>query len=378
MCNGTTSVTIKTLHGKFDFALQRFRVEGGEGSDFGLTDQFQQGYVSQRLQEFSTYYSTRMSYEEVEELIERMTGQKLLSDQKLWQMVVEKAVDVRERLQEEVTAVLQTQSMPTVGGQVDLYDPDQPEGLLLDDAIQVKEQKPARDPGATSAGACRSSVRVSTDLIMLEKADGGFHYLTAGINEQGQEIVPLEDAVRAKIIQEYGAAQDPLPLVAITDGAQAIRARLVAIFGRLIPLILDWYHLTKKVSELMSMIARNKHEREHHLEFLFRHLWRGRVPEVLQYLRTEVRAKNEAKLQELLGYLEKHQSEIIDYERRQRVGKPIGSGRMEKGVDQVIGARQKKKGMSWSRKGSKALAILKAVELNHQWEKLWFPERMAA
>jgi len=58
--------------------------------------------------------------------------------------------------------------------------------------------------------------------------------------------------------------------------------------------------------------------------------------------------------------------------------KSIGSGRMEKGVDQVIGYRQKKKGMSWSQKGSKALAILKVVELNSQWEQIWFPERKAA
>jgi hypothetical protein len=48
------------------------------------------------------------------------------------------------------------------------------------------------------------------------------------------------------------------------------------------------------------------------------------------------------------------------------------------GVDQVIGYRQKKKGMSWSQKGSKALAILKVVELNSQWEQIWFPERKAA
>src|SRR6266699_2720684 len=77
-------------------------------------------------------------------------------------------------------------------------------------------------------------------------------------------------------------------------------------------------------------------------------------------------------------HLEKHQAEIIDYGRRQRAGKPIGSGRMEKGVDQVIGARQKHKGMSWSPTGSKALGILKVIELNQQWEQLWFPQQTAA
>ena len=72
--------------------------------------------------------------------------------------------------------------------------------------------------------------------------------------------------------------------------------------------------------------------------------------------------------------MSKHELEIIDYERRQKAGKSIGSGRMEKAVDLVIGHRQKCKGMSWSFLGSKANAILKLVELNGQWQQLWFPQ----
>jgi len=37
---------------------------------------------------------------------------------------------------------------------------------------------------------------------------------------------------------------------------------------------------------------------------------------------------------------------------------------MEKAVDQVIGIRQKNRGMSWTKKGSRALALLKVAELN--------------
>jgi hypothetical protein len=50
---------------------------------------------------------------------------------------------------------------------------------------------------------------------------------------------------------------------------------------------------------------------------------------------------------------------------------------MEKGCDPVIGRRQKKKGMSWREVGSRSLGILKVVELNNQWEKLWFPQEAA-
>ncbi|MDV2997212.1 MAG: hypothetical protein N4J56_006917 [Chroococcidiopsis sp. SAG 2025] len=76
---------------------------------------------------------------------------------------------------------------------------------------------------------------------------------------------------------------------------------------------------------------------------------------------------------ELIGYLEKHQLEIINYECRRRAGKTIGSGRMEKAVDLTVGQRQKNKGMSWRPNGSRALSLLKVAELNGQWQQLWFP-----
>jgi len=47
-------------------------------------------------------------------------------------------------------------------------------------------------------------------------------------------------------------------------------------------------------------------------------------------------------LQALLTYLKKHDSEIVDYRRRQQAGKTIGSGRVEKGVDVVVGLSPEK------------------------------------
>ena len=128
----------------------------------------------------------------------------------------------------------------------------------------------------------------------------------------------------------------------------------------------------------MSMIAVNKEEKINHVRELLYYLWRGMVDEAIEYLKKKVTAKNKQKLAELITYLEKHKVEIIDYGKRQKVGKTIGSGRMEKGVDQVIGYRQKKKGMSWSQKGSKSLGILKVAELNNKWEELWFSEYTAS
>lgn len=48
--------------------------------------------MSQRLQELCGYYSNRPSYEEVARLVERIAGEKLLSDQTIGQIVSAKAL----------------------------------------------------------------------------------------------------------------------------------------------------------------------------------------------------------------------------------------------------------------------------------------------
>jgi len=54
--------------------------------------------------------------------------------------------------------------------------------------------------------------------------------------------------------------------------------------------------------------------------------------------------KNTKQLEAFVTYLEKHQAEIIDDGRRQRAGKPIGSGRMEKGSIGTLGHARSTRG----------------------------------
>ncbi len=82
------------------------------------------------------------------------------------------------------------------------------------------------------------------------------------------------------------------------------------------------------------MIARNKSEKTDHSKFLFFHLWQGKIEEVLNYLNAGIQVRNQQKLSELITYFTKHKSEIINYDLRRKSGKTIGSGRMEKGVDE--------------------------------------------
>lgn len=146
-----------------------------------------------------------------------------------------------------------------------------------------------------------------------------------------ENLLSLATVVRAKVIQEYRDGTRPLNIVATTDGARVIRQRLLAIFGVAVTVILDWYHLCKKLRQLMSMIAVNKSEKTIYLKFLIPQLWLGLVDNALDYLRTQVVVRNQEKWSELIGYLEKHHAEIINYNRRRRAGKTIAAGGWRRG-----------------------------------------------
>jgi hypothetical protein len=119
-CNGTRRVTIKTLHGACAFVVQRFQgPRRGETTYLELTEQLCEGSMSARLAEFSAYYSNRMSYDEVAGLLERVTGQPVLSDQTIQHLVVAKAVEVSQQWQSECQADTAAPLCPEVMPQVD-------------------------------------------------------------------------------------------------------------------------------------------------------------------------------------------------------------------------------------------------------------------
>jgi hypothetical protein len=375
--NGKDRVRIKTLHGGFEFAEQRFLLPDGSSSRY--LGQTNQSFISLRIKEFCLYFCNRLSFSEVVKLLERLTGERLLCEQTLWNWAQEKACEVGTDLRAEVAAA-ERLALPSITEAVDIYDASSEEVLALTDAIQVKAQKPTRQV-ARKKRRCvagepkrerkkkQKRKRIETDLMLLQGQNGSFRYLCGG--SVGDEPVSLLEVARAHLRKEWGERTEALPVVAITDGARPIRLLLEELFGSSVVVILDWYHLSKKVYQQLSMVAHSKEERERMEGRVLALLWRGEVGETLSFLGGIEAPRKEEALSKLIKYLENHATEIIDYERRAKAGKWIGSGRMEKAVDQAVGMRQKKKGMSWSESGSRALALLKVVELNNEWERLW-------
>ena len=115
-------------------------------------------------------------------------------------------------------------------------------------------------------------------------------------------------------------------------------------------MILGWHHLKQKCLELGSRICRGKLVKAHLLRQLYRRLWRGNVAGAIAVLEAErAQTKKEAKLDELIGYLQARTPWIPNYRQRRIERKYIGSAHVEKANDLIVARRQKNRGMQWSK-----------------------------
>lgn len=163
-------------------------------------------------------------------------------------------------------------------------------------------------------------------------------------------------------------------LLLIADGARWIRSFFTETLAALADknMILDWHHLKQKCLELSSRICRGKTAKVRFLRRLYRRLWRGDVPGAVAVLEAErPETKNEAKLDELIAYLEARAAWIPNYQQRRREQQYIASGHVEKANDLIVARRQKNRGMQWSEATSDALAALRTMMLNGGWERYW-------
>lgn len=307
-------------------------------------------YESNKIKDFACHFAPKMSYENVSELIKQRSGGVSISDQRIQRIIIEKSLRI-EKEQQELIEKNRDVVMPILE-KGDLYDPLIEEVIWMEDGVSVSKQKEKRDKIAK-----KGKQRAITDMILLEKPNGAFECIVAAND------ICLTALSMAKLKENYSGKN--INLVAISDGSRTIKNRSIDLFGEQYNHILDWYHLKKKIKELMSMIAPNKDFKSQYVSELSALLWHGNIEEAIVKLEN-YQTKNQEKYHELFEYLKKNQPYIIDYAKRKEAGKTIGSGRMEKTIDCMVARRQKEKAMSWSPKGSNALAVVTAHIANYK------------
>ena len=157
-------------------------------------------------------------------------------------------------------------------------------------------------------------------------------------------------------------------LVFFTDGAVRIREYIGKYFGfRQHTVILDWLHLQKKCNEFLSMaIKGTKAEKGDIKRELASILWTGNVDRAMAFISSikNCNIKNAQSLDGLKEYIVRKGPCLTCYAIRHELGLRVSSNRVEKANDMVVASRQKHNGMSWSTKGSGALAIITAARIN--------------
>ena len=157
-------------------------------------------------------------------------------------------------------------------------------------------------------------------------------------------------------------------LVFFTDGAMNIFNHIESFFGfREHTVILDWFHMRKRIKELMSMAIKGKIDKKREIiRDLLRILYAGNIDDATAYLQKfdPKRIKNSDKLQEAIDYLNRKSPFVPCYALRAKTHLRISSNPVEKANDLIVAKRQKHNGMSWSKAGSGALAVITAAKRN--------------
>jgi hypothetical protein len=160
----------------------------------------------------------------------------------------------------------------------------------------------------------------------------------------------------------------------LADGARWLREFAQTHLNPLphVECLLDWYHLVKKVKDRISRMGGNKVEKQTLRRTVLRALWEGKSDRALELLAAyRATATNLKALTELEEYLRTRQAELPNYRERRAQRRYIGSGQVEKANDLLVARRQKNRGMHWNINTSEALARLKLLQLNHEWDAYW-------
>jgi hypothetical protein len=347
--NGTERLTLQTRHGSFVFERVRLRVPGGSEVNWLASP------CSQPLSELRRFLLNRLSFADAAKTLQCFAGEGAVSEDGLWRWAKQQAQAEEAAVSASIAAHAHL-PLPLCTAVTDVYAAEGDEFVVYTDGICVKAQKPTRQK-AGQPKRTKLEKRHDTDVWRLSRKDGRPFYVCEGLSATWSAVEATQSFLRS----EYSG--ESLSVLALSDGARSIRQDLAALFGSEVRIVLDWYHLCKRVYAGLSLCAHGKSERESWEHTVLAHLWQGQVSEAKTFL-WGLQARNPQALQDLIGYLDKHQDEIIDYQRRKQSGKPIGSGPAEKAVDQVVGMRQKDQGMSWTKTGSRTLALLKVAELN--------------
>lgn len=243
-------------------------------------------------------------------------------------------------------------------------NPEETVNISVDD-VGAKKQKEHRDPQAKGQRPAAETKYVHTTVAHIEH--GGNSYTLAG-----GSVVGVLRLVIAFVLHN-GLLKYRLQF--FVDGPRTLQAAILHALAWVsnLGLILDWYHLEEKCQMQLSLAMKGRAIRNQVLKQVTHWLWYGGCDRAIAGLHQvdPAHIKNKKEFDKLIGYIERNKPYIPCYAVRKHLGLRNSSNRGEKMNDLVVSERQKHQGMSWSRSGSVALAVLTALKINQEHPQ-WF------
>jgi hypothetical protein len=177
----------------------------------------------------------------------------------------------------------------------------------------------------------------------------------------------LEREVEAKLSQ-----QNFKRIVCIADGARENWIYFCKKYPHAIH-ITDFFHVAEHLAKLSELLFKKPSEAKAWFEgykTILKNEPNGaaKVIRAARYRRSLIRKDPE--IVKEIKYLQQNRKRMNYFEYQQK-NLPIGSGVVEAACKNLIGARLKKAGMSWSNEGGQNVLNLRALILSNRWEKFW-------
>ena len=332
-------------------------------------------YLTQSLMQVATLAVLTMPYESAAVWVDNFTrSHHLLCPKEVQRLVVQHGREVRRREQERAQQ-LQYAEVRRIQTRVRRQEPPPARTgvfYIAVDGIMIRRQ-PGVKRWLTGYGGvlftpAKERVRKGRFRLTEKRYVSSFE----GIAEFGRL---LQGAARLLHWEQYEEIRW------LVDGARELKHLAQNHSpgdGRLV-IRLDWYHLARKVKQRLATAYPDKQQRRRALRAVNTLLWHGQGEKAWRLVRSlrpdsQTETRGWEALEKLALYLERNLPYLGDYAGEQQAGYMISSAQGEKACDVLIAKRQKKgQGMHWGTPGADAVAALRTLFFNGEWEDYWKP-----
>lgn len=239
---------------------------------------------------------------------------------------------------------------------------DETVSISFDGVLQHKQREERAPKGKSSGRGPKKWLEVTDTSISA----GGRNVMFPAKDQ--------EEASRLALAVILANGLESKKFAFFSDGAKSIRNSVYDVWGTHVRgYYLDPLHLSKKIDEKISLGVKGKKEEKAALRRkLFGIIWAGNVEGFIMCVRDipEDKIKNKAAIENLVSYVDDKRNMIPCYALRNLLGLKNSSNDAELANRILVTQRGKNAAMSWSKKGSLALAAITACHRSGQLERL--------